>query len=287
EKELGYKLRRDELFVLTHTHKNGLPAKDAESTINELQEAATIFPELKDRTIQEGDPYSSVLGEKEPRGCVCGLGLGPTPQGIGTPGARSYVPTRFQMAIVGQQQSAQEVVLKGRVDHMQQEIDVLKQMVLVSQGAHNVETNSHRGSNSQHHVSSSLQPCLGEEQDDHHDDADIGLSAENIPINDDQRTVLNRQAALPRASTRTNASPPNNHAARRPDSSSQVGRDVILYSTVAPATPVAKATIVSTNPTNIVGGESLGQQYYEVVINMKEQKQGTRNNQCADWFAHL
>ncbi|KAF0909585.1 hypothetical protein E2562_038077 [Oryza meyeriana var. granulata] len=220
---------------------------------NELQEAATIFPELKDRTIQEGDLYSSVLGEKEPRGCVRGLGLGPTPQDIGTLGARSYVPARFQMAIVGQQQSAQEVVaLKGRVDHMQQEIDVLKQM---------------RG-NIQ---SSSLQPCLGEEQDDHHDNADIGLSAENIPINDDQRTVLNRQAALPRASTRINASPPNNHAAHRPDSSSQVGRDVKLYSTVAPATPVAKATIVSTNPTNIVGGESLGQQYYEVVINASQE----------------
>uniref|UniRef100_J3N806 Transposase Tnp1/En/Spm-like domain-containing protein n=1 Tax=Oryza brachyantha TaxID=4533 RepID=J3N806_ORYBR len=48
----------------------------------------------------------------------------------------------------------------------------------------------------------------------------------------------------------------------------EVGREVILYSTIAPAAPVAKATIISTDPTTIVGGESLGQQYYEVAVNV-------------------
>jgi len=38
-----------------------------------------------DRTIQQGDAFAAVCGVKEPRGRVRCLGLGPTPQDIGTP----------------------------------------------------------------------------------------------------------------------------------------------------------------------------------------------------------
>jgi len=34
---------------------------------------------LKDRSIQEGDAYAAVCGEKEPKGHVRVLGLGPIP----------------------------------------------------------------------------------------------------------------------------------------------------------------------------------------------------------------
>lgn len=47
----------------------------------------------------------------------------------------------------------------------------------------------------------------------------------------------------------------------------QVGNDVILYALTFDH-PVAKGTIISTNPNTLVGGVSLGKQYCEVVINV-------------------
>lgn len=49
---------------------------------------------------------------------------------------------------------------------------------------------------------------------------------------------------------------------------SLVGKDVILYAVTRNDVPVAKATIVSTNPRTTVGGQALGVQYYEVVVNV-------------------
>jgi hypothetical protein len=56
-----------------------------------------IYPELSERTIQQGDAFAVVYGLKEPKGYVRGLGLGPTPQDVGTPGLKCYAPTRLQM----------------------------------------------------------------------------------------------------------------------------------------------------------------------------------------------
>lgn len=50
---------------------------------------------MVDRTIQQGDAYAIVCGLKEPKGRVRVLGVGPTPQDIGTPELKSYVPTRI------------------------------------------------------------------------------------------------------------------------------------------------------------------------------------------------
>lgn len=52
---------------------------------------------MKERSIQQGDAFAAVCGEKEPRGRVRVLGLGPTPQEVGTPGLKCYTPTRLQM----------------------------------------------------------------------------------------------------------------------------------------------------------------------------------------------
>jgi hypothetical protein len=47
----------------------------------------------------------------------------------------------------------------------------------------------------------------------------------------------------------------------------QVGKDVILYALLR-SDPVAKGTIISTNPNSVLGGEALGNQYCEVVVNV-------------------
>lgn len=116
---------------------------------NKLQAAAMNNPELKNKTIEEGDLYSSVCGEKEPAGRVRVIGLGPTPQDIGTPGAKSYKSTRLQIEIEARRQADQKVeLLTGRVDQMQQELNEMKKLMLAVQGS-----NSQHGSNSHRLVS--------------------------------------------------------------------------------------------------------------------------------------
>ena len=48
----------------------------------------------------------------------------------------------------------------------------------------------------------------------------------------------------------------------------QVGKDVILYAMLGTDQAVAKGTIVSTNPTTLVGGQPLGKQYCEVIVSL-------------------
>ncbi|EEC72983.1 hypothetical protein OsI_06888 [Oryza sativa Indica Group] len=140
--------RRDEVFVETHKQKNGEIIPEAAETVEMLKEAVEVNPELKNKTIQEGDLYSRVCGTKEPRGRVRVLGKGPTPQDVGTPEPRS---------------------------------PVLEEL-------HN--------------------------------------------------------------------------------SNQEVGKDVILYTVLRSDTPVAKATIVSIDPSSLVGGQPLGVEFYEVVVNV-------------------
>ena len=45
----------------------------------------------------------------------------------------------------------------------------------------------------------------------------------------------------------------------------QVGKEVTLYALFRPEA-VAKATIISTNPTNVLGGQPIGKHYCEVVV---------------------
>uniref|UniRef100_A0ACD5VQC6 Uncharacterized protein n=1 Tax=Avena sativa TaxID=4498 RepID=A0ACD5VQC6_AVESA len=96
--ELGYAPRRDEVYIRTHTLKKG-PKKgqhvpQATLIINDLLEAAEKHPDWKEKTMKEGDLFARVCGMKEPRGRVRVLGLGPTPQDVGTPGTRGKMNTR-------------------------------------------------------------------------------------------------------------------------------------------------------------------------------------------------
>ena len=65
---------------------------------------------MKQKTIQQGDAYAAACGEKEPRGCVRVLGLGPTPHDISTPGLKSYIPIRLQMEVLARKRAEREIV---------------------------------------------------------------------------------------------------------------------------------------------------------------------------------
>ena len=104
---------------------------------------------MTQRTIQEGDAFTTACGEKEPKGRVRVLGLGPTPQSVGTPGVKSYTPTRIQMEVLAHRKAEAEQ------EALRQRIVELEEKLLEERLAHersNMENISQNGSNSRHHV---------------------------------------------------------------------------------------------------------------------------------------
>ncbi|KAM0873064.1 hypothetical protein ACQ4PT_038316 [Festuca glaucescens] len=98
-KEKGYAPRRDEVFVRTHISKRDETIMTAETSkvIKDIDTAIEEHPELLEKSIQQGDILSHVLG-KERNGYVRCVGLGPTAGSLGIPGAQKLKSTKLQMA---------------------------------------------------------------------------------------------------------------------------------------------------------------------------------------------
>jgi len=94
---------------------------------NALQDAIRDNPELRDKSIQEGDDYSYVCGT-ERNGYVRVVGLGPSPADLDMPGARKCPSTRLQMEIEARRESDRKVEdLSSRLEIIQQTLDRLLQ----------------------------------------------------------------------------------------------------------------------------------------------------------------
>jgi len=109
---------------------------------------------LTQKTIQEGDAFAAACGEKEPKGRVCVLGLGPTPQSVGTPGVKSYIPTRIQVMARRDAEVARRDA-EAEQEALRQRIMELEQQLLEERLEHeraNMENISQNGSNSRHLV---------------------------------------------------------------------------------------------------------------------------------------
>ena len=116
---------------------------------NELKADVEARPELKDRSIQEGDAYAAVCGEKEPKGRVRVLGLGPTPQEIRTPGLKSYMSTRLQLEVLARKNSEiAQATLEQCITELEEELEEQR----MAQEKQNAETLSQHGSNSRQHM---------------------------------------------------------------------------------------------------------------------------------------
>ena len=102
---------------------------------------------MTQKTIQEGDAFAAACGEKEPKGRVRVLGLGPTPQSVGTPGVKSYIPTRIQVEVMARRDAeAEQEALRQRIMELEQQ---LLEERLEHERA-NMENISQNGSNSRH-----------------------------------------------------------------------------------------------------------------------------------------
>lgn len=259
--QLGRPPRRDEVFIKTHTSKSGVPLVHAALTINKLKAIVEARPELKDRTIQQGDAFAVVCGLKEPRGRVRVLGLGPTPQDIGVSGLKSYVPTRLQMEVLARKKAESEKsALEQRIMEMEQE--------MIEQQRQIVENISQHGSNSRHHVSPSSEEFVDEAHHIAPGDEEDNVCADNDNYDriDDDNLLVHRHSSTQPVPPRSITTTPINDKAPRFSHDTLVGNEVILYALVRSEQPVAKGTVISTNPNTTVAGVPLGKQYCEVVI---------------------
>ena len=87
---------------------------------------------------------------KEPRGRVRVLGLGPTPQDLGTPGTRGKVNTRVLVEMVARRDAEHRMsTMEEQMQQLQEQVNHMREIMLTSQGGHHLETpGSQHGSNS-------------------------------------------------------------------------------------------------------------------------------------------
>lgn len=154
-KEKGYPPRRDEVFVRTHMSKKGTPLNaETAKVINDIHVAMDEHPELLEKSIQQGDILSHVLGP-ERNGYVRCVGLGPTAGSLGIGGAQKLKSTKLQMAELEAEKAwqANEILrdhidevkedTKAQIDAMMEEMAELRRMISQSIAANNniVQTN--------------------------------------------------------------------------------------------------------------------------------------------------
>jgi hypothetical protein len=73
---------------------------------------------------KHGDAFVVVCGEKEPKGYVHVIGLGPTLQDVGTQGLKCYKPTRLQMEIIAHMKvESEKAALEQHVLQLQAQIE--------------------------------------------------------------------------------------------------------------------------------------------------------------------
>ncbi|CAD6268749.1 unnamed protein product [Miscanthus lutarioriparius] len=234
--ELGRPPRRDELYIKTHTRKNGVAIRNAEPIISKLKATVEARPELTERTIQQGDVFSAALGSKEPRGHVRALGLGPTPQDGCIAGLKCYTPTRFQMEVLARKKAeSRSEALEQRLTQMEAQMQMMEKRF--AQERRNIEVMSQNGSNSQcvsprsaEHVHEAYHDAHFQEDEAYEDNESndaIGVG-ENLLV--DRRTAAPTMqspsnAALvmqPRAAPSSQCSPTNLFPAMQPNVASQV-----------------------------------------------------------------
>jgi len=283
----GRPARRDEIYVRTHTRKNKegdiVPLPGAEIFINKFEEAVAENPELKDRSIEDGDLYAHVFGEKEPRGRIRGLGIGPTPQDVGTPGTQMKISTKLQMALQARSQSEQEVrALRQDMNQMKEKMDQIYQMMVAAQGVQHIESPSQHGSNSR-------QNSRVHRSDEVAHDYNGNNHSQNM-VEDDFQLTRRVASTMGRLRNREDVNtieeqshrrdiatmvPQRNHGSSQNADDNPVGKEVILYSMMRSEVPVAIANIISTDPTTKVGDVPLGREFTQVFVTRVLKREST------------
>jgi len=95
----------------------------------------------------------------------------------------------------------------------------------------------------------------------------IAQRMKDYDLSDGENLLDQRHAAAPSLAAMNNTSTPSVNDGHRYAHDALVGKVVILYAMLR-SQPVAKGTIISTNPNTIVGGQPLGKQFCEFIVNV-------------------
>ncbi|XP_066320383.1 uncharacterized protein [Miscanthus floridulus] len=203
--ELGRPPRRDELYIKTHTRKNGVAIRNAEPIISKLKATVEARLELTERTIQQGDVFAAALGSKELRGRVRALGLGPTPQDVGIAGLKCYTPTRFQMEVLARKKAeSRSEALEQRLTQMEAQMQMMEKRF--AQERQNIEVMSQNGSNSQRVIPRSAEHVHEAYHDAHfQEDKAYEDNESNDAIGVGENLLVDRRTAAPTMQSPSNA----------------------------------------------------------------------------------
>ncbi|XP_059653621.1 uncharacterized protein LOC132300523 isoform X2 [Cornus florida] len=132
----GEEPTRTEMYILTHTQKNGQPMDEASAKIiiKQLKEYATQQPETSQRGAARDGIFSQVVGEDR-HGLVRTYGLGPSPSDIW--GTTPSCVKSMKMASEGRKACEEEV-------HDLKEVQKLKQLIIGLQGRMDASDNQNQ-----------------------------------------------------------------------------------------------------------------------------------------------
>nr|CAD1840477.1 unnamed protein product [Ananas comosus var. bracteatus] len=251
-KEKGLVPTRAELFKITHVDKNGDPMnEECAKKIREIDMKTKNQPDIAKKGAKEvNDLFSEIFG-KEKHGRVRGLGLGPAPTHIWTDAPSPAACIR--MATKARKKAEEETKeMKERMMVMETQLAEMKAMMTAML--------QHKSTDFHHSNYTPTNPMDGRQ---------------NIVDANNPKDALEREARSSSSSHEFQSYPVNIlprwkyieiYAPLFTKNVGQGAQEVLLMSVGQPHRPVARGLLFSKDPSTIVGGDKLGQQYWEIYI---------------------
>nr|CAD1817843.1 unnamed protein product [Ananas comosus var. bracteatus] len=255
----GKELSRAEIFVLTHTKKNKEPMNKASSDhIKRIRELQSKLSEDNEDSLGPEDIFSQVFG-KEKHGCIRGLGLGPIPSEL-------FGPKHTHQTCLRMTREAR-IEADKKVDMLNEKIHNMEEKYRKMMEIFGTEENYEKvmamfTSMQQTKTSEPLHNDAPIAQSDHLKDRQ-NYENECSPEENSQQEI--------ESSSSSHLVPPRqvlkvNRRTIKNVTSAQERAEVILKSPFRPYHSVAQGTLISKDPTTQVGGEKLGNQFWEIYI---------------------
>nr|CAD1820376.1 unnamed protein product [Ananas comosus var. bracteatus] len=243
-KEKGVVPTRAELFKITHVHKNGDPMnEECANKIREIDMKTKNQPDTAKKGAKEvNDLFSEIFG-KEKHGRVRGLGLGPAPTHIWTDAPSPAACIR--MATEARKKAEEETKeMKERMMVMETQLAEMKAMMTAM--LQHKSTDFHQSNYTPN-------PMDGQQ---------------NIVDANNPKDALEREARSSSSSHEFQSYQVHQAKKKRVQHEPETkgAQEVLLMSIGQPHRPIARGLLFSKDPSTIVGGDRLGQQYWEVYI---------------------
>nr|CAD1844038.1 unnamed protein product [Ananas comosus var. bracteatus] len=260
-KEKGVVPTRAELFKITHVHKNGDPMNE-ECANKIVYQESTRYCQKGAKEVN--DLFSEIFG-KEKHGRVRGLGLGPAPTHIWTDAPSPAACIR--MATEARKKAEEETKeMKERMMVMETQLAEMK--VMMTAMLQHKSTDFHQSNYTP------TNPMDGRQ---------------NIVDANNPKDALEREARSSSSSHEFQSYQVHRAKKKRVqhEPETEGAQEVLLMSIGQPHRPVARGLLFSKDPSTIVGGDRLGQQYWEIYIEVAKEPSGKGFNALEQHIKNL